>query len=131
MVGAVSGGTVQDGLNRIGTFVGYDSGGSVTQITSKSTAVEQDTLAGRIITHNQSLPAAAQAAFTLINNQIEATDVVVANFVSAGSHNLMDYTVRAGQATNGGCAIGIRNDTAGALAEAITISFVVIKGAFA
>lgn len=128
MVGTSDGGTVQEAVDRIGAFVGYESGGgSVTQLTSKTTAVTLNALCGQIVTHNQSMVSGAQAAFTLANNQIAATDVVIAMFKSGGSQNLMSYTVRAGQPANGSCAIGIRNDTGSTLSDAITINFVVIK----
>lgn len=130
-VGRTGGSTVQTALDRIGTFVGYDTGagGTVTQATSKTTNVTLNKLCGQIVTHNQALPAGSQVAFTLVNSNIAATDIVVVTFVSvpAGAHTLMDYTVRAGQPVAGQCAIGVRNDTAGSLSEAITIGFAVIK----
>lgn len=134
MVGTSDGGTVQEALDRIGTFVGYDtgSGGTTTQTTSKTTTVNLNALCGQIVTHDQAMPSGSQVAFTLLNDRIAPTDVVVACLVSAGGRNLMDYTVRAGQPSTGvqggNCAIGIRNDTGSTLSDAITINFVVIKG---
>ena len=100
------------------------SGGAVTQSTSKATAVTLNTACGQITMNNASLNAATIVSFTLTNTAIAATDVLVLNHISGGT--IGAYTLNA-QAAAGSATINVRNNTAGALAEAIVIQFVVIK----
>jgi len=112
------------------TGIGYavGAGGTITQLGSKATSVTLNFLCGQITTSNSALAAGATAVFVLNNTQIASTDVVVANLQSAGGvRNIGDYTVRAGQPINGGCAIAITNNTAGSLSDILIINYVVIK----
>jgi len=106
--------------------IGYaaGAGGSVTQITSKATGVTLSKVCGQIATHNASLAAATIVSFVLTNTVIAATDVLVLNHVSGGT--VGSYTLNA-QCANGSATINIRNNTAGALAEALVIGFVLVK----
>jgi hypothetical protein len=64
--------------------------------------------------------------FTLTNNCIAATDLVVVNLKSgftAGS-----YFVSLDGVSAGSCIISLRNYSGGALSEAVVLSFAVIKG---
>ena len=106
--------------------LGYATGGTVTQLTSKSTAVTLDTLSGRITLNNAALAAATNVSFTLTNSQIEANDIILMNHLSAGTANA--YLLNA-QAGIGSASINVRNITAGSLSEAIVIAFNVYKGA--
>ena len=99
-------------------------GGTVTQITSKATAVTLNKKSGQITMHNASLAADTTVSFTLTNNTIAATDLLVLNHVSGGTAG--SYLLNA-QAAAGSVSINVRNVTAGALAEAIVIGFAVIK----
>jgi hypothetical protein len=99
-------------------------GGTVTQATSKATAVTLNKKCGRITMHNASLAAATTVTFTLTNSTIAATDLLVLNHVSGGTAGA--YLLNA-QAAAGSASINVRNVTAGALAEAIVIGFAVIK----
>lgn len=108
--------------------IGYKagSGGSVTQLTSKATGVTLDKASGQITLNAASLAAATIVSFTLTNSAITANDLLVLNHVSAGTFGA--YTLNA-NCGNGTATISIRNNSAGALAEAIVIRFAVIKGA--
>jgi hypothetical protein len=99
-------------------------GGTVTQATSKATAVTLSKKCGQITMHNASLAADTTVSFTLTNTTIVATDLLVLNHVSGGTAG--SYLLNA-QAGAGSASINVRNVTAGALGEAIVIGFAVIK----
>lgn len=100
-------------------------GGTVTQATSKSTDVQLDRMCGQITTHNASLAAATSVSFTLTNSEIDADDIVIANIGSGATTNAYTLTVDAVAA--GSCRFHLRNETGGALGEALVINFGVIK----
>jgi hypothetical protein len=99
-------------------------GGTVTQATSKATAVTLNKKCGQITMNAASLAAATTVTFTLTNSTIAATDLLVLNHVSGGTAG--SYLLNA-QCGAGSASINVRNVTAGALAEAIVIGFAVIK----
>jgi hypothetical protein len=99
-------------------------GGTVTQATSKATAVALSKKCGQITMHNASLAAATTVSFTLTNTTIAATDLLVLNHVSGGTAG--SYLLNA-QCGAGSATINVRNISAGALAEAIVIGFAVVK----
>ena len=100
-------------------------GGSVTQATNKSTAVELNRPSGSITMNNASLAAATSVSFTLTNNTIDADDHVSVAISSGATANSYQAVVDAVAA--GSCRIHVRNVSAGALGEALVLSFVVIK----
>jgi hypothetical protein len=109
-----------------GIGYGTGAGGTVTQASSKSTGVTLDKVSGQITMNNASLAAAAEVSFTFTNSTIAATDVVVTAISSgatAGAYNTHVDAIAAGS-----CRISITNFSAGPLAEAIVLNFVVIKG---
>jgi len=69
--------------------VGYStgSGGAVTQITSRATAVTIATICGQITTDTTSLAAEASAKFTVTNSSMAEADVVVLSFRDAVALN--------------------------------------------
>jgi hypothetical protein len=99
-------------------------GGTVTQATSKATAVTLSKKCGQITMHDASLAAATTVSFTLTNTTIVATDLLVLNHVSGGTAG--SYLLNA-QCGAGSASINVRNITAGSLGEAIVIGFAVIK----
>ena len=110
-----------------GSGLGYSTptgGSSVTQLTSKATAVTRNAGVGRITTAADQLNAAASVSFTFTNSFIAATDAVMVQHISGGI--LGDYSVFAA-AGAGSATITIKNISAGNLSEAIVIQFVVIK----
>ena len=112
--------------DKAGHPTGKLEGGTIGQLTSKSTGVTLDKRCGQITMNNASLAASTTVTFTMTNNKIAATDLLVLNHVSGGTPGA--YTLNA-QAAGGTVNINVRNVTAGALAEAIVIGFVVIKAA--
>lgn len=106
---------------------GYTSGagGTVTQQTNKTTGVTLNKICGQITMNGAALAAAAEVAFTLTNNTIAATDVVVVNIQSVGTAGA--YFVTVGAVANGSCSITVGNCSAGSLSQALVLNFVVIK----
>jgi hypothetical protein len=107
-----------------GIGYGTGAGGTVTQATSKSTAVTLNAVCGAITMNNAALAAGTIVSFTLTNSAIAATDVLVLNHISGGTPG--SYTLNA-RAAAGSATIDVRNNTAGSLSEAIVIQFAVIK----
>jgi len=100
-------------------------GGTVTQLTSKSTGVTLNKLNGQITTHNESIGANAGVEFTLTNSEISTNDHVLVGHVSGGPFG--DYLVKS-QPANGSCKIYLRNISPSTLSDAIVIRFAVFKG---
>lgn len=98
--------------------------GTVTQATSKSTAVTLNKSAGQITMNNASLGATTNVTFTLNNSYISSNDILILNVsggATSGAYNCWVSGLSAGAAT-----ITVRNITAGALAEAVVINFALI-----
>lgn len=108
-----------------GVGYGTGAGGTVAQATSKATGVTLSKVCGAITMDAASLAAGAIVSFVLTNTAIAATDVLVLNHISGGT--VGSYTLNA-QCAAGSATINVRNNTAGALAEAIVLQFAVIKG---
>lgn len=104
------------------------SGGVVTQVTNKATAVTLNKTNGQITLNNAALAADTTVAFALNNSLIEANDVLVLNHISGGT--LGSYLLNASSSA-GLANIYVRNITAASLSEAIVISYVVIKAVIA
>jgi len=106
--------------------IGYTTGagGAQTQLTDKSTGVASNTITTAITMNAASLAAATVVSFTFTNTSIAATDTVLCTHESAGTSAA--YTVNAFPAA-GSAVISVRNNTAGALAEAIVLRVTVIK----
>ena len=101
------------------------SGGTVTQATNKTTAVELNKINGEIVMNGAALADDATAAFTLTNNTIAATDVVIVNVASVGTAGA--YQVTVGAVAAGSCSISVLNVSGGSLSQAIKLNFAVIK----
>ena len=108
------------------TTLGYTtgSGGTVTQGTSKSTAVALNKATGQITLNGAALAATTNVAFTLTNSTIAANDILVFNHVSAGTIGAYNFNAIAG---SGSAVVTVRNTTSGSLSEAPVVSFAVIK----
>ena len=64
-----------------GKLAGPTTGGTVTQATNKTTGVTLNTESGQITMNNAALGAAGEASFTVTNDKIAATDVVVGSLL--------------------------------------------------
>ena len=107
--------------------IGYSAAaqGTVTQATSKSTAVTLNKSAGQITMNNASLATATNATFTLNNSTISANDAVILT-ISGGQTTPGSYNVFANSLAAGSVSITLRNISGGTLSEAIVINFAVI-----
>jgi hypothetical protein len=99
--------------------------GTVTQLTSKSTAVTLNKSAGVITMNNASLATATNATFTLNNNLISPNDTVILT-ISGGQATPGSYNVFANALTAGTVSITLRNISGGSLSEAVVINFALI-----
>lgn len=99
--------------------------GTVTQLTSKSTAVTLNKSAGVITMNNASLATATNATFTLNNSLISANDAVILT-ISGGQATPGSYNVFANSLSAGSVSITLRNISGGTLSEAIVINFALI-----
>jgi len=108
--------------------IGYSTAaqGAVTQATSKSTGVTLNKSMGKITMNNAALAAGATVLFTLTNSKISTNDVVIVNLGSAGTSGAYwPYVANVGTGT---AVIGLYNNTAGSLSEAVVVSFAIIHG---
>lgn len=99
--------------------------GTVTQLTSKSTAVTLNKSAGRITMNNASLATATNATFTLNNSLISVNDTFILT-ISGGQTTPGSYNVFANALAAGTVSITLRNISGGPLSEAIVINFAII-----
>ena len=99
--------------------------GTVTQLTSKSTAVTLNRSAGRITMNNAALGATTNVVFTLNNSTISAKDVVIVN-VAGGTASTESYNCWVSGHAAGSCSIVLRNITGDSLSEAVVINFAII-----
>ena len=109
---------------------GTGAGGTVTQLTSKSTAVTLNKPSGRIYTSNTALAAGASATFVVYNSLVVANDVVVPNGVYATT-DPTNYKIEVSRILDGYFLLKVTNISGGSLSEAVVINFVLIKGAIA
>lgn len=98
--------------------------GTVTQATSKSTAVTLNTSAGQITMNNAALASVTNVTFTLNNSLISANDILILNVsggATAGAYNCWVSGLGAGTAS-----ITVRNISGGSLSEAVVVNFALI-----
>ena len=98
--------------------------GTVTQATSKATAVTLNKSAGRITLNAESLAAGTNVSFTFNNSFISANDTLILTI--SGGATVAAYNVWVNSLGVGTASITLRNTTAGALAEAVIINFALI-----
>jgi hypothetical protein len=106
--------------------LGYAVGaqGTVTQATSKSTAVTLNKSAGRITMNGAELAANTAVSFAMNNSLISANDTIIVN-VSGGA-TAGAYTTYISSMTAGSAVVTLRNLTASPLSEAVIINFATI-----
>lgn len=98
---------------------------TVTQATSKSTAVTCEGAGGQITMNNASLAATTSVNFTVNNSYVDANsmvDIAIASGASAGS-----YVITVDNIAAGSFRVHLRNVTAGALGEALVLNFYIAK----
>jgi len=103
---------------------GAGAGGTVTQLTSKSTAVTVNKPCGVIITHSSALAAGALASFTFNKSFIKVDDILIFKIGTAGSR----YSIDANISAEGSAGINIINRTAASYSDSLIISFAIVRG---
>lgn len=116
--------TLSTPTSRIGFSAG--AGGTVTQLTSKSTAVTLHRPCGQITVNNAALSNGAEVTFTVTNSTCNTGDVVLACHGSAGTSGA--YNIECSNVANGAFDVTLSNLSAGSLSEAIVVNFIVLKG---
>jgi hypothetical protein len=108
--------------------VGYrtGAGGTVTQLTNKSTAVTLNTISGEITMNGAQLNGLSTVSFTLNNSTIANTDVIILNQTSDANIGLYAFN---GKCNSGNALISVQNLTNNNRSDAIVIRYAVIKGA--
>lgn len=106
--------------------LGYtaDAQGTVTQATSKSTAVTLNKPAGQIAMNNAALAGNTAVSFTLNNSYISANDILI--LAVAGNATTGAYTAYVTNIASGTAGITLRNLTAGSLSEPVILNFALI-----
>jgi hypothetical protein len=109
--------------------IGYNASaqGTVTQATSKSTGVTLNKSSGQITMNAASLAAGTTVLFTLTNSTLSAKDVLIVNVGSGGTSGA--YWPYVANVAAGTAVIGVYNNTASPLAEAIVINYAIIHSA--
>lgn len=122
-IGRATGGFLVNGI-QTGGGIGYDTGagGTVTQITSRTTSVTINKLCGQIITATNSLANGANASFTVNNSTVAATDTIVLNM--NGSSAIPYFII---QVSAGSFIISYTNNGGLATTTAYTFNFSVVK----
>jgi hypothetical protein len=103
------------------------SGGTVVQLTNKTTAVTLNKISGRITMNGAALAAGAEVSFTVNNNLVAATDVPVVSVQSVGTAG--SYLVSVGSVSSGAFTITVSNASAASLSQAVVLNYIIIKGA--
>ena len=126
-----AGAVVTSTTNGLGYGTGV--GGTVTQLTSKSTTVTLNTLSGKITMNNATLNPSTGVSFQLSNSLIGINDTLSVSICWDGTVDPSNYTVSAGiyQVSAGVAYITLVNRSGGTLSQAVQLNFSVIKGAVA
>lgn len=104
------------------------TGGTVTQITSRTTGVTLNKLCGTITTDTTAITAETGAEFTVTNSKVGVNDVIILSMKSASTTSATDVAVSA--VAEGSFKIRVINGlVAGGTTEtaALQINFAVIK----
>ena len=113
-----------------GLGYGTGSGGTVTQLTNKNTAVTLNKPTGRIITNNATLASGETVSFAFSNSLINISDIVLVA-IAGGFSQTKGYQVWCNVGYNGVIDINLKNIYSSSLSEAVIIDFKIIKGATA
>jgi len=109
--------------------IGYSAAaqGTVTQLTSKSTAVTLNKSSGRITLNNEALAGNTAVSFTLNNSAVSSNDTIIVCI--SGGATAAAYTTYISSLASGSAIVTLRNLTGGSLGEAVILNYAVIHGA--
>jgi len=106
---------------------GTGAGGTVTQVTSKSTSVALNKPSGRITMASDTLAAGASVVFVITNNLVSNSDGAVVG-LNGNVTNTSNYRVEFVGCLTGLIVVKLTNVASGPLADAVQINFQVLKG---
>lgn len=106
---------------------GTGAGGTVTQVTSKATAVTLNKPSGTVTMHNAALAAGASVLFMLNNTFFGSNDVAVLTGMSWS----IFYRVETANSGTGSIGIRVTNTDSVSRSDPLVIGFAIIKGATA
>lgn len=124
----LSSGTITSNSATAGVGYRTGAGGTVTQLTDKTTAVTLNKVTGEITMNNAQLGGDATVSFTLNNSTIANTDVIIINQVSTANRG--EYAFN-GSCNTGNATISVHNMTNTNRSDAIVLRYAVIKAAIA
>lgn len=107
---------------------GTGAGGTVTQLTSKSTAVTLNKPTGQIIMNNAALAAGATTIFAFNNTMVTFDTTCYMNIVAPFGIGA-NYRVESYISGHNVVGVKITNTTGGVLSDAIILTYVILKGA--
>lgn len=111
---------------------GTGAGGTVTQATSKSTAVTLNKPFGVITTHSGALAAGVSELFFVNNSLSLAATGVGCCLLTDGVSNPVNYSLQSAAAhTSGGFYLILKNTSTGSLSDGVKINFWLTNGATA
>jgi len=114
-------------------YAGAGTGGTVTQLTSRTAGVTLDKICGDITLVSASVAGLSSERFTLTNSTIGATDIVqvclVGGAVAGTGPTTSTYDVGVLRVAAGACDIVVHNtNNSASTTEPLVIRFMVIKG---
>lgn len=115
--------------------VGYSTGdgGTVTQLTSRTTGVTLDKLSGQITLFSAQIAGHEADEFVLTNSFIAANDVVIVNMSTSAAVDKKFYTLTVTDVSAGSCTISVGNNDnlthPASGAEGPVLTFMVLKAA--
>lgn len=113
----------------VGIGYGSGSGGTVTQLTSKSTNVTLHKPTGTIITNSAALAVGETAQFSVVCSLVQEHDTIQINCKYAGGSGL-NYDVNT-VSNNGDFVVQIKNKDTVSRRDVVYITYTIIKGATA
>lgn len=111
----------------VGIGYGTGAGGTVTQLTSKATAVALNKPNGIITMNSSALASGSIVTFILNNSLLSSSDNLILNCLY--DNNATSYNVDVGLIVNTQAFINVKNISAGSLSEPIRINYAIVKGA--
>lgn len=108
---------------------GAGAGGTVTQLTSKSTSVTLNKPSGAIITNNEALAGGASVIFYVNNSLVTNGDLLYCFIDDSRVGNI--YSVLPWYVNNGIFYLQVKNNDLTSYSDTFAIKFVIIKGATA
>lgn len=106
-----------------GIGYGTGAGGTVTQLTSKSTAVTLNKPSGTIITSNSTLAAGEVVFFSINNSLVTGVDTIIVN-CNSGNYKVTAFSHQGHNIFT----VGITNISGSTLSQVLYIDFTIIKG---